>query len=387
MSENEVQVVTGSMPPTHIAGALFAAGAGRTASTEIEVERAVAEAKIAMLVAKQLPRDENLAFERLLKSCLRPSFAEKAVWKISNRGQGGGVRLAEEIARVWGNLKHGYIEHSHDNGQSVVEGFAWDLETNTYALQRLVIEHVRFSNSGGKTELTNPDDVRGAIAKTASKMVRNCIFALIPADIKEQAVDACFNTNKKAISDWGKELKEIIEIFSERYGVTAAQIEHLLGKRVTEMNLDDVADLKLLRESLKSGEARVGDVFSSVAEINQAIIKEPATQAMIRPNSSRLTNTQPAAKKEEKKADPKPATPATPTTDPTAPSSASPATDTDPSRQATFTELKEAQDEIAKFGWTSTDLFVYIKKPLSKLSIGALTELVDHCAQNPKNKG
>src|SRR5690606_6079028 len=86
MAGFEGSAVDGALAPTQV-GALSAA------------TREEAEIKAAIVVAKRFPRDEAAAFTRIIKSCGRPIFAERAAYRYPRGGQqieGPSVNLARE---------------------------------------------------------------------------------------------------------------------------------------------------------------------------------------------------------------------------------------------------------------------------------------------------
>jgi len=125
MSERDVQV----SEPRQIAPA---------ATVEIESARAIQEVQAAMAIAKRFPRDVPAARERILQACRRPVLAERAIYAYPRGGQtitGPSVHLAEAMAQNWGNMQFGIRELSQQAGESTVEAFAWDMETNTRAIK------------------------------------------------------------------------------------------------------------------------------------------------------------------------------------------------------------------------------------------------------------
>ena len=81
-------------------------------------------------MAKQFPRDEQKAIDRILMECKRPQLAESAEY-VFNRGQsevkGASIRLAEVIARHWGNFECGVVELEQRDGESTVKAYALSL--------------------------------------------------------------------------------------------------------------------------------------------------------------------------------------------------------------------------------------------------------------------
>ena len=104
------------------------------AMIESESQRSIAEVQAAMAIAKRFPRDEVAAMDRIINSCQRATLAKTAMYQYPRGGQqvsGPSIRLAEAMAQHWGNIQYGIRELSQNNGESTVEAFAWDIETNT----------------------------------------------------------------------------------------------------------------------------------------------------------------------------------------------------------------------------------------------------------------
>ena len=100
----------------------------------IESSRAVAEAQGKLVIAKNFPRDEVEAYAKAMEACKRKSLAEKATYSYPRAGStisGPSIRLAEELARCWGNIDFGVKELSQKEGESEMQAYCWDMETNT----------------------------------------------------------------------------------------------------------------------------------------------------------------------------------------------------------------------------------------------------------------
>lgn len=65
-------------------------------------------------------------------------------------------------------------------GKSIVEAYAWDLETNTRRTTHFEVFHIRDTKQGPKI-LTEERDIYETIANQASRRMRGCILQLIPA--------------------------------------------------------------------------------------------------------------------------------------------------------------------------------------------------------------
>ena len=122
-----------------------------TAMVESQSARESQEVQAMMVIAKRFPRDPIDAMDRIIKSCTRPTLAQSAVYSYPRGGQnveGPSIRLAETIAQEWGNIQYGIRELSQANGESTVEAFAWDIQTNTRQVKVFQVPHVRYSKKG-----------------------------------------------------------------------------------------------------------------------------------------------------------------------------------------------------------------------------------------------
>ena len=93
---------------------------GGTAMVQTEASRKVAEVQAAMVVAQQFPRNTIQACSRIMDSCKRVGLAASATYRYSKGGTaitGPSIRLAEVLAREWGNLQFGVDEIEQRDGQ------------------------------------------------------------------------------------------------------------------------------------------------------------------------------------------------------------------------------------------------------------------------------
>src|SRR5690606_519953 len=80
-------------------------GLGTVARAEAE-QRALAEVKGRMAIAKQFPRNEFQACQSIIESCKRFKLASECLYSYPRGGQmitGPSIRLAEVLAQRWGN--------------------------------------------------------------------------------------------------------------------------------------------------------------------------------------------------------------------------------------------------------------------------------------------
>lgn len=231
----------------------------------IEEARAIAEVKGKLSVAKMFPRNEALAYQKVMDSCRRPSMAAAANWKYKRGGQnlsGPSIRLAEELARCWGNLDYGIRELSRKDGVSEMEAYCWDMETNTISSQKFTVRHLR-DKTEGTAELTSERDIYEVTANMGARRLRARILAILPPDLVEAAVDQC----RKTIATEGAEIpvadriKKVVEAFG-KFGVTVPMLESYLGHKLDAMLPEEFADLTEVRNAIKEG-APVSEYFGS----------------------------------------------------------------------------------------------------------------------------
>lgn len=123
------------------------------AIADASTAREVQEVQAMMTIAKRFPRDEKAALDRIINACTRKGLADSACYQYSRGGTditGPSIRLAEAIAQNWGNLQFGVRELEQRNGESTVEAFAWDLETNTRQVKTFQVKHERHTRMGAK---------------------------------------------------------------------------------------------------------------------------------------------------------------------------------------------------------------------------------------------
>lgn len=235
--------------------------------TAVEQARAIAEVHAAITVAQQLPRDITRAISGMQRSCGQQSLAERAFFRYK-RGDsqitGSSVQLARELARCWGNMQYGLTEMRRDDvhGQSEMQAWAWDVETNTRNSTTFIVPHIRDTSKGAKA-LTDMRDIYENNANMGARRLREMIFAILPAWFTEDAVAACHQTLADNAGE-GEELAKRIEMAVSGFatlGVQASQIEQKLGAPSSRWVAADLAQLQVIYRSLKRGEATVEEEF------------------------------------------------------------------------------------------------------------------------------
>ena len=238
---NEIANIFGDAPKGMTAQGVTAAMASTRQAQEVQA---------AMVVAKRFPRDQRESYSRIMEACARPSLAESATYEYSRGGSkisGPSIRLAECIAQNWGNLDFGFMELERKNGESTVQAYAWDLETNTRRSLLFTVKHQRKAGDGSYA-LTSERDIYEVIANQAQRRVRACILALIPGDVIDKALQQCDLTIKAQAQGIPIEKRraDTVAAFAE-YNVTPEMIAAFCQKQGVDF-LDE-ADLKKLRRA------------------------------------------------------------------------------------------------------------------------------------------
>lgn len=229
----------------------------------IESSRAVAEAQGKLIIAKNFPRDEHLAYAKAIQACQRRSLAEKAMYSYPRSGStisGPSIRLAEELARCWGNIDFGIKELSQKDGESEMQAYCWDMETNTMSSQSFVVAHVRDTKKG-QVRLTEQRDIYENNANMAGRRLRARILAVLPPDLVEAAVAECKKTlagnNDIPISD---RINKMVVAFG-KFGIKIEAIEKRLDRKIDTMTNEDISEYIGIYNSLKDGNSSVSDWF------------------------------------------------------------------------------------------------------------------------------
>jgi hypothetical protein len=275
-------------------------------TVSIEQSRAVAEALGKIQVAKQFPRSPSMAFEQIVETCKRQSMARSAIYAYPRAGQtisGPSIRLAEELARAIGNIEFGIRELSQREGESEMQAYAWDLETNVVSIKTFTVKHERHTKTG-ITKLTDPRDIYEINANQGGRRLRACILAIIPPDLVEEALEQCRKTlagdTAKPLSD---RVKAMVNSFAP-YGVTVKHIEQKIGCKLDDVMVDQLTDLISIFNSLKDGMSKPSDWFGiaqseskeTTAEMEQ--LNKPASSAAPTPAPAPAPAPKTKAKKE-----------------------------------------------------------------------------------------
>lgn len=296
-------------------------------AVSIEQERAIAEAQGQLVLAKRFPRDLTGAHAELMMACKSKAFAGVAFYSKPQGGStvtGPSIRMAEEVARVFGNFQYGHRELSRDNKKSEVEVFAWDMEKNNFSKRQITVMHVIDTREGPKP-MRDQTQIDQKINNVSSKQARGLILALMPKWLVEDAVQEC----RKTLAGNNEEplevrVRKMTQAFA-KFGVTADHLEKHLGHKLDAVLLDELVDMQGIFNSLRDG-TPASEIFGHDREKDEA------------PASSGLAETAQKGAAAARQAKPAPAATAAPAARPA--EAAAPAPDRKPSQK-----VSKAADE------------------------------------------
>lgn len=254
-----------------------------TGNLSTEGVRAIEEVRAAMVIAKQFPRDEMAAADRILQACQRSTLAESAVYVYPKGGAqvtGPSIRLAEAMARHWGNLQWGIRELSQSNGESIMEAFCWDVENNSKQVKQFSVPHIRHTRNG-QVQLKDPREIYELTANHGARRLRACILSIIPADVTEAAVTQCEITQANAAQVDADSIKGMVNAFAE-LGVSKQMLETRLGHRLTiEATISaELLALRRIYRSIKDGMGAVADYFKATEATKADDLMQKAQKAL-----------------------------------------------------------------------------------------------------------
>lgn len=271
------EIMQSSINP--FASAPVAAKPSGTAPAMTDQSRAIAEVQAAMVIARMNPRDPIQSMDRILNACTRPTLASVAVYQYARGGSditGPSIRLAEAIAQAWGNIQFGIRELEQRNGESTVQAFAWDVETNTRREVTFHVPHTRHTKRGSY-KLEDSRDIYEMVANQGARRLRACILAVIPGDVTEAAVNQCEATMKAKADTSPDAIKKMLAAF-EGFGVSKEQIEKRIQRRIDAIQPAQVVAMQKIYISMRDGMSVAADWFETVEEEESAAAGEEQSQ-------------------------------------------------------------------------------------------------------------
>lgn len=245
---------------------------GNTQATAVEQARAVAEVAAAVRVAQENPRDEVRAVARMRQTCSQPALADRAFYSVPRAGgrvEGSSVHLARSLAACWGNVDYGIRELKRDDeaGESEMQAWAWDQESNVRSSRSFVVPHARMVGSARRGDkrrerLDDLGDIANNNNSVAARAVRETIFTILPVWFTAEAEAICAATlnGQGGEKPLAAQVADMVSNY-ERLGVTRGQLEAYLALPTSEWTAQTLGALRVLGGEISRGEKRVEDEF------------------------------------------------------------------------------------------------------------------------------
>lgn len=241
----------------------------RGQGTMVEQARAAAEVQAQVYLAREFPRDTAVAKKRMLEACAQTELAEAAFYSYPRGGEtvsGLTIAAACELALIWGNIVFGLMELRRDDeyGQSEMQAYAWELETNARIASTFIVTHFRDTKKGSY-RLKDGRDIYEKNANEGNRRMRAAVLKVLPRWYVLAAERALAATLKRSVQDSDKPLPQQIQEAGSRlfrdYGITPPQIEEKFGRPLARWTADDLVQLRILGDSLDRREIRVDEAF------------------------------------------------------------------------------------------------------------------------------
>ena len=230
------------------------------------------EVQAAMIVAKRFPRDVDTSWEKIKNECKQIEIASDAEYVYPKGGtivSGPNIRLAEVLARNWGNLDFAVTEVGSKDGTSEMMAYCVDLESNVRSAKMFTVKHSRYTRQGSYP-LNDPREIYEATANFAMRRLRACILSMIPAWVQARALEECNKTLAASYKDpLGERLKRVEAALQKEFGVNPQQIKAFLGHALADGTEKDFLRLKGVFTALRDNIAAPGDYFPGAKRTNK----------------------------------------------------------------------------------------------------------------------
>lgn len=251
-------------------------------------ENARVKAQAPYIVAMQRPRNVEKSRQRILDSCSRLSFAEKALYQkpMGNNKyvEGPSIRFAEEAIRQFGNIRTEVIVTYEDDQERHALVEITDLEANTSFAKAIVIKKIverksakgrdvisSRTNSYGETVyivVATDDEVTVKESALVAKIIRNEGLRLIPADIIEDAQERIKEVLRSKIDkDPKSEMRKLTDAFKELH-VPVDELVKYLNHDIETITPAEIIDLRKIFTTIRSGEATWRDYMGTEEQSN-----------------------------------------------------------------------------------------------------------------------
>ncbi len=218
------------------------------------------EAEIQAAIAQRFPRNPKESFARALAAATQtPEIAALCFYALPRGGksiEGPSVRLAEILARDWGNIRAGSRVIEIGEKFVTAQGLAWDLENN-YMFQSETRR--RITDRNGKRY---NDDMVGVTANAACAIAyREAVFRVVG----KVAVESIWQQCRLVSIGQSRSVKDLwasATAYWQKAGIDEARVLAAIGKTAAgEVTQDDIVTLRGLATAIRDGETTLDQAF------------------------------------------------------------------------------------------------------------------------------
>jgi hypothetical protein len=259
-----------------------------SALISVEQQRAIAEVQAAMLIARMNPRDVVRSEQLILKDCERPSFCEGALYAYGRGGSdvtGLSINAAQAMAQRYGNIQWGTRELEQRDGESVMQSYAWDLETGAKSDRVFIVAHVRKAR-GSFQELEDPRDIYELTANQGSRRTRACLLAVMPEELTSKARAKIEETLLKVAEPTPERVSKLLQFFRSR-DISEGQVRDVVQRDLSALKPIHMVRLIKIANSLRDGMSTPADWFKGGS--NARVVPMPQAKTETKPATSATT--------------------------------------------------------------------------------------------------
>lgn len=236
---------------------------GSDTSTASAIARTEIDSQVA--TARRYPRSIKTAMTNILTlATLDEDTATECIYALKRGGKpirGPSIRLAEIISSQWGNCRDTATVVSIDRVNKLVvsEGTFLDLETNRGTRSSV---SRRISDKYGKIYNDDMIAVTGNAANSIAR--RNAILAGVPKGVWRKAVEACEQIIRGDTKTMVERRDAAIKALAH-FNLSPEQVFKIMEVQgVEDINLDDLATLRVIYTSLRNGDQTVEELLRGI---------------------------------------------------------------------------------------------------------------------------
>ena len=219
-----------------------------------------AEIDSAISTAKMYPRSITTFLQRAESiATLSAEIAESCTFKVPRQGktiEGKSVRFAEILVSQYQNIKCGARIVANDGKTITAQGVCHDLENNvsvSFEVKKTITK---------KDGSTYSEDMQVVAGNAACAIAfRNAVFKVIPSAISDSIHDKVKKVAMGTVETLPARRKKSIEYLASK-GVTEQQIIEVLNiKKINDIDLDILQELRGICVSIETGECTAKEIF------------------------------------------------------------------------------------------------------------------------------